>query len=198
MLDEKGFNKLNPNNQFNRRRERKRGFFVEKSTHVQSSTHNTIILLHSHFLSNSFKIFFLDKYKMVHFQYYVCCYLFYSLCFLQGRIIIIIFFYCVYIHLNTLYNQQFFTHTSQILLQLLACVHDEHVTYASNNQDLVPPVVYEDPSPLLTIEQSVIVHNFETQVRYYKMFVVNVGKIALSLIATILMKFSGIQIRQKA
>lgn len=128
---------------------------------------------------------------MVHFQYYVCCYLFYSLCFLQGRIIIIIFF-LLHIHLNTLYNQQFFTHTSQILLQLLACVHDEHVTYASNNQDLVPPVVYEDPSPLLTIEQSVIVHNFETQVRYYKMFVVNVGKIALSLIATILMKFSGI------
>lgn len=36
--------------------------------------------------------------------------------------------------------------------QLLACVHDENITYASNNQDLIPPVTYEDPSPLLTPE----------------------------------------------
>lgn len=34
--------------------------------------------------------------------------------------------------------------------KLLACVHDEHITYASTNQDLIPPVDYEDPSPLLT------------------------------------------------
>lgn len=55
--------------------------------------------------------------------------------------------------------------------KLLACVHDEHVTYASTSQDLVPPTDYEDPSPLLTPEPfddkedhhkqpiSVIVHN---------------------------------------
>lgn len=36
--------------------------------------------------------------------------------------------------------------------KLLACVHDEHVTYASTSQDLVPPTDYEDPSPLLTPE----------------------------------------------
>ncbi|RZC10188.1 tincar [Asbolus verrucosus] len=55
--------------------------------------------------------------------------------------------------------------------KLLACVQDEHVTYASNNQDLIPPVDYEDPSPLLTPEPlyaqktpaSVIVHNHENQ-----------------------------------
>ncbi|KAK9890752.1 hypothetical protein WA026_012100 [Henosepilachna vigintioctopunctata] len=34
--------------------------------------------------------------------------------------------------------------------KLLACVHDENITYASNNQDLNPPLDYEDPSPLLT------------------------------------------------
>ncbi|XP_030768318.1 protein tincar isoform X3 [Sitophilus oryzae] len=44
--------------------------------------------------------------------------------------------------------------------KLLACVHDEHITYASTNQDFTPPVVYEDPSPLL---EPVVVHtNFET------------------------------------
>lgn len=55
----------------------------------------------------------------------------------------------------------------------MACVQDEHVTYASNNQDLIPPVDYEDPSPLLTPEPlyaqktpaNVIVHNHENQVR---------------------------------
>ncbi|KAL3268994.1 hypothetical protein HHI36_008079 [Cryptolaemus montrouzieri] len=34
--------------------------------------------------------------------------------------------------------------------KLLACVHDENTTYACNNQDLNPPLDYEDPSPLLT------------------------------------------------
>ncbi|XP_008198381.1 protein tincar isoform X2 [Tribolium castaneum] len=56
--------------------------------------------------------------------------------------------------------------------KLLACVQDERVTYASNNQDLIPPVDYEDPSPLLTPEPlyaqktpaSVIVHSHETQI----------------------------------
>lgn len=36
--------------------------------------------------------------------------------------------------------------------KLLACVHDENITYASTNQDLNPPLTYEDPSPLLTPE----------------------------------------------
>lgn len=34
----------------------------------------------------------------------------------------------------------------------MACVRDEHVTYASTSQELVPPIDYEDPSPLLTPE----------------------------------------------
>ncbi|XP_072379513.1 protein tincar [Diabrotica undecimpunctata] len=43
--------------------------------------------------------------------------------------------------------------------KLLACVHDEHITYASTNQDFDPPDnAYEDRSPLLE-ESSVIVHN---------------------------------------
>ncbi|XP_060527941.1 protein tincar [Cylas formicarius] len=40
--------------------------------------------------------------------------------------------------------------------KLLACVHDERITYASTNQDFTPPVVYEDPNPLL---EPVVVHN---------------------------------------
>ncbi|XP_018563624.1 protein tincar isoform X2 [Anoplophora glabripennis] len=43
--------------------------------------------------------------------------------------------------------------------KLLACVHDEHITYASTNQDFEPPSVFEDRSPLLEVEPSVIVHN---------------------------------------
>lgn len=53
-----------------------------------------------------------------------------------------------------------------MLAQLLAYVHDEHVTYAST-RDLVPPTAsYEDTSPLLEYEPSVVtVHNsFDTQV----------------------------------
>ncbi|CAH1115015.1 unnamed protein product [Psylliodes chrysocephalus] len=43
--------------------------------------------------------------------------------------------------------------------KLLACVHDEHITYASTNQDFDPPVdAYEERSPLLD-DASVIVHN---------------------------------------
>lgn len=38
------------------------------------------------------------------------------------------------------------------ILQLLACMQDESVTYASTSRDLIPPVDYEDPSPLLTPE----------------------------------------------
>lgn len=34
----------------------------------------------------------------------------------------------------------------------MACVHDEHITYAGASQDLIPPLDYEDPSPLLTPE----------------------------------------------
>ncbi|XP_057652627.1 protein tincar isoform X1 [Diorhabda carinulata] len=48
--------------------------------------------------------------------------------------------------------------------KLLACVHDEHITYASTNQDFDPPAeTFEERSPLLE-ESSVIVHNnYENQ-----------------------------------
>nr|CAH7721518.1 unnamed protein product [Callosobruchus chinensis] len=49
--------------------------------------------------------------------------------------------------------------------KLLACVHDEHITYASTNQDFEPPSAFEERSPLLEIEQqqqTAIVHsNYE-------------------------------------
>ncbi|CAH1156014.1 unnamed protein product [Phaedon cochleariae] len=49
--------------------------------------------------------------------------------------------------------------------KLLACVHDEHITYASTNQDFEPPIAYEERSPLLE-EPSVIVHsNYENQLQ---------------------------------
>lgn len=56
----------------------------------------------------------------------------------------------------------------------MACVHDEHITYASTNQDFEPPITntaYEERSPLLEAVEtsSAIVHNnFENPVSKHK------------------------------
>ncbi|CAH2016168.1 unnamed protein product [Acanthoscelides obtectus] len=54
--------------------------------------------------------------------------------------------------------------------KLLACVHDEHITYASTNQDFEPPSAFEERSPLLEVDQqeqqTAIIHsNYENTSR---------------------------------